>query len=386
MEYWLNINQPISILWGLNHSKAYLCAYYAQPHNWVRSRIVDASGDYLCIAITKLIKELPLIGKIKSTFSRELNELTELGIFDKIIDEDNKKIVYYRFNPFYRLSWSDNKASLFSQIESKNISICCNLSNSVQNYEHYKLNMNSVNIKSTSVQNYGLGVQNSEPIIQTYHINNNHKNINHNNLEDEKDDSKNNTKENLTKTEFEKLISIYPYTVNNTPKNLALAYEPFSRLKPAQRVDLFKAATNYSKTLQVKNHIQNNTSNFIKALTTFITKSYTEFIYGLPEEFTYAEEFNAQKKSNGAENPNGAERITTYGAKGLVDVTELVQKFESAKSLYSANGDKKMEEIKSIFNEEEYGFLINQMGGLEILGTYTPFVLADSLVDAREGA
>ena len=91
MENWLNINQKRSIEWNLTNAESLLCAFYAQEHPWVRTRIIDEENDYLCIAITKLIKELPFIGTSKINFSKGLNSLTQKGIFNKIIDEENTK-------------------------------------------------------------------------------------------------------------------------------------------------------------------------------------------------------------------------------------------------------------------------------------------------------
>jgi len=81
MENWININQSRSYEWGLNAVQEKLCAYYLREHNWVTNRIRQEDGDYLSIAISKLIYELPTLGRVKSTFSRALNSLVDKGGF-----------------------------------------------------------------------------------------------------------------------------------------------------------------------------------------------------------------------------------------------------------------------------------------------------------------
>lgn len=122
MENWLNINQLRSIEWGLNSNEEKLCSYYSKDHKWVTTKILNSTGTYYCISISKLIQEIPTIGKAKPNFSRALNSLTDKKIFDKQINLNNKKEVYYRFNPFFLKAWKNNNLKICSNINTKNIS------------------------------------------------------------------------------------------------------------------------------------------------------------------------------------------------------------------------------------------------------------------------
>ena len=66
MEYSIYLNQARCIDWKLTYPEAILCSYYANEHNWVRTKINESDGDYFCITIAKLIKDLPIIGALKS--------------------------------------------------------------------------------------------------------------------------------------------------------------------------------------------------------------------------------------------------------------------------------------------------------------------------------
>ena len=123
MENWLNINQSRAVEWGLNSNEEKLCAYYAKPHNWITTKIAQEDGDYFCIAITKLIQELPTVGKTKPNFSRALNSLANKQVFDKYVNSENKKEVYYRFNPIFLRAWKDNSKKIASNIEDKNLTL-----------------------------------------------------------------------------------------------------------------------------------------------------------------------------------------------------------------------------------------------------------------------
>lgn len=51
MENWLNINQKRSIEWNLTNAESLLCAFYAQEHPWVRTRIIDEENVKILIEI-----------------------------------------------------------------------------------------------------------------------------------------------------------------------------------------------------------------------------------------------------------------------------------------------------------------------------------------------
>jgi|GEM_PF-6595651 len=120
MENWININQKRSYEWGLNSVQEKLCAYYSKKHSWVSSRIEQSDGDYLCIAICKLIQELPTLGK-KSNVSKALNSLVQKGIFEKRIN--NKREIFYRFNPKFLICWSDNSKKIVSNLVTQELDL-----------------------------------------------------------------------------------------------------------------------------------------------------------------------------------------------------------------------------------------------------------------------
>ena len=361
MEYTILINQSKALQWKLNFAEASLCSFYSQDHNWVKTRITQADGDYYCIAIAKLIKELPLVGKTKSQFSKLLNSLHTKKIFDKQVDEDNSRIVYYRMNPKHKKEW----------------------------LEYYKNtivfpNENTINIKKQVFPNENEVFPNENEVfpnenLSNNHISNYHNQSTNNHIPKEDDESFSN----ILDTEFERIVSIYPQTTNNTLKALAKAKGSFLKLSASKRAELFKAVKNYSKTKQVKDHLNSGTTNFIKSLTTFITKGeYRDFIYGLPEEYEYAIEFDDKKFPNGGENSNEPQRITTFGANGIVDITDLVKNIELAKADYKANGGQI--EMNKYFSDIEIRAINEQMGGSVVLEGSEAFHIADAIVDFKE--
>ena len=388
MEHWININQKRTHEWNISTHEAILCSFYSNEHKWVRTRIPDENGDYLCIAITKLIKELPLIGKSKKNFSKSLNSLTKLNIFEKIIDEDNQRTVFYRMNYLYKSYWKYPTLVLASDLKTKNIGIV-----NIEEMKQVLPNGNSMS-KLTQVFPYILEVcPNGNEVCPNGNLSNkqsNKQSNKHNHREDEKDDSlKNTTKENLAKKEFDRIIEIYPYTVNNSPKILALAFGSYLNLSQIQKADLFKAVKNYSKTKQVKDHIAKGTTNFIQNLNNFITKSFTEFIHGLPEKFAYAEEFEPKKNPNGAASTFADVTVFNGPDKDSVSLKPYIAKFEQVKRILEndENFDVKNcddyddSKMKEIFDAKEYEIFSKRMGWLQFAYKYTTVQLADTMND-----
>jgi len=386
MENWLNINQKRAIEWNLTHSEALLCAFYANEHTWVKTRIIDSDGDYLCIAITKLIKELPIIGKSKKNFSISLNSLTSKKIFDKIVDEDNQRAVFYRMNFLYKSYWKYPNLLLASNIETKDICIA-----NVSELTQLLPNGNTMSILTQLFPNNLEVLPNGNEVLPNGNLSNKQSNKQSNKhnqyMEDDDSFSKNNTKENILKTEFDKLFNEYPETVNNTNKNLALAFGSYSKLTQSQRFDLLKAVKNYSNTKQVKDHQQKKTTNFIQSLNSFITKSYTEFVYGLPENYTFSEEFEAPQKSNGAEVEVLADyKVLINGV--YVSAIEEFRKFEQAKRIleqddFRTNGAESYDasKIKELFTLEEYEMILTTIGGIDAISKYEAGALAEALLE-----
>ena len=402
MEYSIYLNQPRCIDWKLTYAEAILCSYYANEHSWVRTKMVTPDGDYFCITISKLIKDLPIIGSSKFPFSKALNALVEKGLFEKVIDEDNSKTVFYRILPAAKVWWKYPEVRLASDLESRSLLIT-NVFKELQ----VLLNDNTI-IKCKQVlskieevlSNDNKVLSNDNEVLSndnlSYHYNHitNHNTNNHNigNDDDsfsEKQDIKNYTKENLLRTEFNKLVEIYPSTVNNTAKTLALAFGSFSNLTQAQRVDLRKAVKNYSKTKQVKDHSQKKTTNFIQSLNNFITKSFTEFVYGLPENYIFAEEFEDQKISNGAANMVEPEDMIVDIKGTPVSIKDDFFRFTAAKEILDNDESFKLEnvasydysKIASLFPIEKFEVILNQVGGIFYIHKHPAAALAEALAE-----
>ncbi|MDK2062763.1 hypothetical protein PT520_09565 [Aliarcobacter butzleri] len=392
MENWLNINQKRSIEWNLTNAESLLCAFYAQEHPWVRTRLSDEDGDYLCIAITKLIKELPIIGKSKKNFSISLNSLTSKKIFDKIVDEDNQRSVFYRMNFLYKAYWKYPNLILASDIKTKNVCIA-----NVSEMQQLLPNGNSMSILTQLfpnnlevLPNGNEVLPNGNEVLPNGNLSNKQSNKQSNKhnqyMEDNDSFSKNNIKENLLRTEFDKLLEIYPQTVNNSPKTLALAFGSFSNLTQTQRVDLFKAVRNYAKTKQVKDHQKKATTNFIQSLNNFITKSFTEFVYGLPENYTFEEEFEIPQKPNGAQVEVLADFQVEINGVFVSAINEL-NKFKQAKRIleqdnFISNGAGNYDEskIKVLFSQKEWE-KIQMRGGVASINQYEAQMLTETLIE-----
>ena len=375
MENWLNINQFRVIEWGLNSNEEKLCAYYAKPHNWITTKIIDVDGDYFCIAINKLIQELPTIGKAKPNFSRALNSLVEKQVFDKIVNTDNKKEVYYRFNPIFLKAWRDNSKKIASNIDNKNLSIV--ISNECYRFETSvtDLKQSGTDLKQ-SVTDLKQSVTEMEPISINNQINNQINN-NHNKC-DEAVKAITKMKQQDLKKEFERILNIYPHTINNTNEKIAEAFGVFTTLNQSERFNVYKAVQNYSNTENVKNQ---TSSKYIQSLHTFLTKSYTKFIYGLPKNYTFVEKFEQKNSEVGADEKGSC--IVTYEQEDINRIKEYSDKFDLAKTFIKKNKDHEAAEIeiKSIFEEKEFEIIFVKMGGVKNIESFPSIRLAESLVD-----
>ena len=399
MEYSIYLNQARCIDWKLTYPEAILCSYYSNEHNWVRTKINESDGDYFCITIAKLIKDLPIIGTSKFPFSKALNALVEKGLFEKIIDEENSKTVFYRILPAAKVWWKYPEVSLASTIQNRSL-VITNVFKELQvllndNTIIKELQVLSKIEKVLSNDNEVLSNDNevlsNDNLSYNYNHNTNHITNNHN-IENDDDSlkNKNNTKENILKTEFDKLFQLFPETVNNTPKNLALAFGSYSKLTPSQRFDLLKAVKNYSNTKQVKDHQQKKTTNFIQSLNSFITKSYTEFVYGLPENYSFEEKFEVPQKSNGAQFEALADyQVIINGV--AVPAIEQLNKFKLAKRIleeddFRTNGAETYDDskIKELFSEKEWEVIVKVVDGVSGINQHEVGALAEALLENIE--
>jgi len=484
MENWININQSRSYEWGLSGVQEKLCAYYSREHSWVTNRIRQDDGDYISIAISKLIYELPTLGRVKSTFSRALNSLVDKGVFDKKISAYNKREVFYRFNPVFLQAWRDNSKNLASCLETKEILLIQNRScidatdvltksNTVYKQqdinnktslkqelkrdnatsvakeqqakqEDYNSNTSSLNssvstktraiqelqnvvktqgeaiqkilsllTSGTSVapvqqmyQENGQGVaklnESVAPVAQsvaklkrsvakkqTISINNQ---INNNKHDQHKHDGVDvddfeNIRRKKDMQEFEKILEIYPDTVNNTKEKEIEAFAVFRTLNSAQRFNLYQAVLNYSKTKEVRNA---QTSKYIQSIYTFLTKSYTKFIHDIPPNYEYAEEFEQFSKV-GADFVHQVEDTEYNDGLGEIysqadnhEIEQKALKFAELKSLIDKG---KVEQVvedtaKELFSVEEFEKIFVKMGGYENIKRFEAKQLAMSLFDS----
>ena len=370
MENWLNINQSRAVEWGLNSNEEKLCAYYAKPHNWITTKIAQEDGDYFCIAITKLIQELPTVGKTKPNFSRALNSLANKQVFDKYVNSENKKEVYYRFNPIFLRAWKDNSKKIASNIEDKNLTL-------VLPNECYSI-VTSVTEMKQSVTEMKQSVTEMKPISINNQINNQINN-NHNKYTDSLK-SVTEMKHQDLKKEFERILNLYPYTVNNTNEKIAEAFGVFMTFNPAERFNVFKAVQNYSNTENVKS--QKNTK-YIFSIHTFLTKSYTKFIHGLPKNYTFIENFEQKKFQVGADETQSISNVIVYEQSDIDKIKEYDTKFDTAKDILLQNDDQRIvdKKLEDVFSKNELDIIFVKMGGCENIKNFPSIRLAESLVD-----
>jgi|GEM_PF-2030109 len=488
MENWININQSRSYEWGLNGVQEKLCAYYSREHSWVTNRIRQEDGDYISIAISKLIYELPTLGRVKSTFSRALNSLADKGVFDKKISAYNKREVFYRFNPVFLEAWRDNNKAIASCLETKEILLIQNksctdatdvLTKSNTLYKQQDINnktslkqelkrdngtsvakmqqlkqedynsntssldssikpetraieqlQNVVKIQGEAIQKIlslltsGTSVaqgqqmyqENSQGVAkldgsvapvaqsvavlhrsvaqaqeQTISINNQINNNKHDQHKHDEVDVDVEDLENIRRkkdlSEFEKILEIYPDTVNNTKEKKIEAFAVFRTLNSAQRFNLHQAVLNYSKTKEVRNA---QTSKYIQSIYTFLTKSYTKFIHEIPQNYELAEEF--QENSNMGvnivhkveEKEYDAGMGWLYGEAGRKKIGEYTLKLEELKSLIlkGVSEEEFESRAKELFTPLEFEQVIVEMGAYFRLKDFKAEQFATGLFDS----
>ena len=371
MENWLNINQFRSIEWNLNSNEEKLCSYYSKDHKWVTTKILNPSGNYYCITINKLIQEIPTIGKTKPNFSRALNSLADKQIFDKYINENNQKEVYYRFNPVFLKAWKDNSKKVCSNFFTKTLELL-NENNCYRNeIEELKHKQSVTEMKQS--------VTEMKPIS----INNNKQSIKQSDKHYDDDKSSKNIRTKNIQLEFEKILEIYPETVNNTKEKIVEAYGVFKTFNPAERFNVFKAVKNYSKTDNVKNQ---KTSKYIQSIHTFLTKSYTKFINGLPENYSYTEEFDRKKFEVGAEEVKEDKETSTlvmYKQNDIDKIKIFDEKFTKIKNIINEQLDYKIveQEFIKMFSQKELEIILVKMGGYENIKKFESIRLSESLLD-----
>ena len=390
MENWLNINQLRAIEWGLNSNEEKLCSYYSKDHKWVTSRITNSDGNFYNISISKLILELPTIGKAKPNFSRALNSLAAKEIFDKYVNPNNKKEVYYRFNPIFLKAWRNNNQKIASNLFDKKL-ILLNLNECYKNETVEKQSVTemkqsvtemkqSVTEMKQSVTEMKQSVTEMEPIsinINKQSIKQSDKHYN-----DEMTSSSRSKSLKNTNDDFEKLLNIYPQTVNNTKDKIIEAFAVYKTFSNIERFNALKAAQNYSKTENVKNQ---KTSKYIQSIHTFLTKSYTKFINGLPENYDFAEKFEAKKNEVGGGETE--QTLIIYEQKDINKIKEYTEKFNKIKAKLKIQKIQKIDDnydynwVGEFFNEKEIKIIFVKMGGLNNVVSYPSVQLSESLVD-----
>ena len=390
MENWLNINQLRAIEWGLNSNEEKLCSYYSKEHKWVTSRITDNDGNFYNISISKLILELPTIGKAKPNFSRALNSLAEKQIFDKYINPNNKKEVYYRFNPIFLKAWRNNNKKIASNIFEKKL-ILLELNECYRNETTEKQSVTemeqsvtemeqSVTEMEQSVTEMEQSVTEMEPIsinINKQSIKQSDKHYN----DEVKSSSRSKHLKNIN-DDFEKLLNIYPQTVNNTKEKIIEAFAVYKTFNNIERFNIFKAVQNYSKTENVQNQ---KTSKYIQSIHTFLTKSYTKFINGLPENYEFVEKFDSKKSEMGGGESDKS--LIVYEQKDINKIKEYSEKFNKIKAKLKIQKIQKIDEkydyqwVTDLFSKDEMEIIFVKMGGLNNVISYPSIQLSESLVD-----
>ena len=369
MENWLNINQLRAIEWGLNSNEEKLCSYYSKEHKWVTSRITDNDGNFYNISISKLILELPTIGKAKPNFSRALNSLAEKQIFDKYINPNNKKEVYYRFNPIFLKAWRNNNKKIASNIFEKKL-ILLELNECYRNGTTEKQSVTEMEQSVTEMEPISINI-NKQSIKQSdKHYN-----------DEVKSSSRSKHLKNIN-DDFEKLLNIYPQTVNNTKEKIIEAFAVYKTFNNIERFNIFKAVQNYSKTENVQNQ---KTSKYIQSIHTFLTKSYTKFINGLPENYEFVEKFESKKSEMGGGESDKS--LIVYEQKDINKIKEYSEKFNKIKAKLKIQKIQKIDEkydyqwVTDLFSKDEMEIIFVKMGGLNNVISYPSIQLSESLVD-----
>lgn len=207
---------------------------------------------------------------------------------------------------------------------------------------------------------------------------NNQINNNHNKDDDDK------ISINLKKVEFERLLNSYPNTINNTKEKIAEALGVYLTFSQTQRVDVFKAVQNYVSTEQIKTHMTNQTTKYIMSLFTFLTKSYTKFIYGLPKNFNFSEEFEPKNFQVGAADDSA---IIVYGQEDIDKLSIYSKKFELIKNRLNNENINRIDDkyddswVSDMFNKTELDIIFVKMGGLNNVIKYSSNQLSESLLD-----
>ena len=125
-------------------------------------------------------------------------------------------------------------------------------------------------------------------------------------------------------------------------------------------------------------------------MNSFITKSFTEFIYGLPENYSFVEEFEVPQKSNGAQFEALADyQIIINGI--AIPAFEELNKFNLAKRIleeddFRTNGAETYDDskIKELFSEKEYEVILTTIGGVDAISRYEAGALAEALLENIE--
>ena len=182
--------------------------------------------------------------------------------------------------------------------------------------------------------------------------------------------------------DFEKLLNIYPQTVNNTKEKIIEAFAVYKTFNNIERFNIFKAVQNYSKTENVQNQ---KTSKYIQSIHTFLTKSYTKFINGLPENYEFVEKFESKKSEMGGGESDKS--LIVYEQKDINKIKEYSEKFNKIKAKLKIQKIQKIDEkydyqwVTDLFSKDEMEIIFVKMGGLNNVISYPSIQLSESLVD-----
>jgi len=207
------------------------------------------------------------------------------------------------------------------------------------------------------------------------------------NLINFKESEMNNIKKQKDMQEFEKILEIYPKTVNNTKEKEIEAFAIFRTLNSAQRFNLYQAIINYSKTTNVRNA---QTSKYIQSIHTFLAKSYTKFIHDIPENYEYSQEFQKNSTMGTAvvceiedtEYNDGLDDFYTKADRQKME--EYALKIEELKSLINKGVREEEFEnrVKELFTPLESEKIIVEMGGYYRLKDFKAKEWASGLFDS----
>ena len=366
MQRWININQEVMFEWDLSYPEAFLCSFYALEHNWVKTRINHDDGDFLCIALTKVMKEVPALGT-KSNYSKVLSSLCNKGFFERVEDEDNCRIVFYRMSPAFKIMWKYREVNISSNLENKFLNI--------STVEENILNIQNDNTISKTIQVFPNGNEvfpNGNEVFPngnlSYNIISNKPNqINHNHNKEDEDNLS--VKNQTLEKEFNRLLEFYPKTVNNKSQHIAKAFGTYQSLDNSKKPLVLQAVKHYSKSEYV--HSKQNDTKFIPSIHSFLTKGNFSEILQLPIHKDFSESLEKNSEEVGAECVG-----KYYNENESVEFVTLCGKFRDSQDIE----DEK--DIEEVLGAEDFKIFCEEVG-LHRLNEFPAEQLADTMIDIK---